>query len=228
MVCLLFLKPTPLPCPPQNRNVSSERSEARRKLRECTGLVDSLMYIVQSQINRKEVDNKVRLNQRLGDELQTLTLLQVVLFVSMDRGNPASLLSSPVVGGEQRVSAEESVLSRAPRDPRLRALLRVRAPEPGPRPRLPEGQLLQLQEGQRSVSSCQCCCVKYCGCCFPKVAVPLCRGVCVQGAPIAVFFFSQSYPPFPFASSLSLASLYLYLPPSPFPSSYGLTWALFR
>uniref|UniRef100_A0AAQ4P6F2 Catenin (cadherin-associated protein), delta 1 n=1 Tax=Gasterosteus aculeatus aculeatus TaxID=481459 RepID=A0AAQ4P6F2_GASAC len=41
------------------RNVSSERSEARRKLRECTGLVDSLMYIVQSQIDFKEVDNKL-------------------------------------------------------------------------------------------------------------------------------------------------------------------------
>lgn len=45
--------------PLSNRNVSSERSEARRKLRECTGLVDALMYIVQSQINRKNVDNKV-------------------------------------------------------------------------------------------------------------------------------------------------------------------------
>uniref|UniRef100_A0A8C5HH92 Catenin delta-1-like n=1 Tax=Gouania willdenowi TaxID=441366 RepID=A0A8C5HH92_GOUWI len=41
------------------RNVSSERSEARRKLRECTGLVDSLMYIVQSQIDLKDVDNKL-------------------------------------------------------------------------------------------------------------------------------------------------------------------------
>lgn len=41
------------------RNVSSERSEARRKLRECSGLVDSIMYIVQSQIDRKDVDNKV-------------------------------------------------------------------------------------------------------------------------------------------------------------------------
>uniref|UniRef100_A0A8D3ALA4 Catenin (cadherin-associated protein), delta 1 n=1 Tax=Scophthalmus maximus TaxID=52904 RepID=A0A8D3ALA4_SCOMX len=41
------------------RNVSSERSEARRKLRECTGLVDSLMYIVQSQIHCKDVDNKL-------------------------------------------------------------------------------------------------------------------------------------------------------------------------
>ncbi|XP_034043219.1 catenin delta-1 isoform X2 [Thalassophryne amazonica] len=41
------------------RNVSSERKEARRKLRECTGLVDSLMYIVQSQIDCKDVDNKL-------------------------------------------------------------------------------------------------------------------------------------------------------------------------
>uniref|UniRef100_A0A3Q0RDL3 Catenin delta 1 n=1 Tax=Amphilophus citrinellus TaxID=61819 RepID=A0A3Q0RDL3_AMPCI len=41
------------------RNVSSERSEARRKLRECSGLVDSLMYMVQSQINCKDVDNKL-------------------------------------------------------------------------------------------------------------------------------------------------------------------------
>nr|XP_020451711.1 catenin delta-1-like isoform X2 [Monopterus albus] len=41
------------------RNVSSERREARRKLRECTGLVDSLMYIVQSQIDCKDVDNKL-------------------------------------------------------------------------------------------------------------------------------------------------------------------------
>ncbi|XP_061580906.1 catenin delta-1 isoform X1 [Cololabis saira] len=41
------------------RNVSSERWEARRKLRECTGLVDSVMYIVQSQIDCKDVDNKL-------------------------------------------------------------------------------------------------------------------------------------------------------------------------
>ncbi|KAM9770873.1 LOW QUALITY PROTEIN: catenin delta-1 [Menidia menidia] len=41
------------------RNVSSERSEARRKLRECSGLVDSLMYVVQSQIHLKDVDNKL-------------------------------------------------------------------------------------------------------------------------------------------------------------------------
>uniref|UniRef100_A0A8C9RDL8 Catenin delta 1 n=1 Tax=Scleropages formosus TaxID=113540 RepID=A0A8C9RDL8_SCLFO len=44
------------------RNVSSERSEARRKLRECTGLVDAVMYIVQSQIDRKDVDSKLTEN----------------------------------------------------------------------------------------------------------------------------------------------------------------------
>ncbi|KAI1887888.1 hypothetical protein AGOR_G00195130 [Albula goreensis] len=44
------------------RNVSSERSEARRKLRECSGLADSIMYIVKSQINRKEVDSKLTEN----------------------------------------------------------------------------------------------------------------------------------------------------------------------
>lgn len=41
------------------RNVSSERSEARRKLRECDGLVDALIYVVQSEIGQKDSDSKV-------------------------------------------------------------------------------------------------------------------------------------------------------------------------
>ncbi|XP_043932561.1 catenin delta-1 [Protopterus annectens] len=41
------------------RNVSSERSEARRKLRECDGLVDALLYIVQSEIGQKDLDSKL-------------------------------------------------------------------------------------------------------------------------------------------------------------------------
>uniref|UniRef100_H3AB31 Catenin delta 1 n=1 Tax=Latimeria chalumnae TaxID=7897 RepID=H3AB31_LATCH len=41
------------------RNVSSERSEARRKLRECDGLVDALMHIIQSEIGQKDVDSKL-------------------------------------------------------------------------------------------------------------------------------------------------------------------------
>ncbi|NWH41257.1 CTND1 protein, partial [Chloropsis hardwickii] len=42
------------------RNVSSERSEARRKLRECDGLVDALIYIMQSEIGQKNLDSKVQ------------------------------------------------------------------------------------------------------------------------------------------------------------------------
>lgn len=41
------------------RNVSSERSEARRKLRECDGLVDALIFIVQAEIGQKDSDSKV-------------------------------------------------------------------------------------------------------------------------------------------------------------------------
>ncbi|XP_074810615.1 catenin delta-1 isoform X4 [Natator depressus] len=41
------------------RNVSSERSEARRKLRECDGLVDALIYIVQSEIGQKDCNSKL-------------------------------------------------------------------------------------------------------------------------------------------------------------------------
>ncbi|EPY89812.1 catenin (cadherin-associated protein), delta 1 isoform 12-like protein [Camelus ferus] len=40
------------------RNVSSERSEARRKLRECDGLVDALIFIVQAVIGQKDSDSK--------------------------------------------------------------------------------------------------------------------------------------------------------------------------
>jgi len=46
-------------CPLSARNVSSERSEARRKLRECDGLVDALIYVVQSEIGQKDLDSKV-------------------------------------------------------------------------------------------------------------------------------------------------------------------------
>lgn len=41
------------------RNISSERSEARRKMRECEGLVDSVVYILRSEISNKQVDRKL-------------------------------------------------------------------------------------------------------------------------------------------------------------------------
>ncbi|KAM8924228.1 catenin delta-1 isoform 2-T2 [Pelodytes ibericus] len=41
------------------RNISSERSEARRKMRECEGLVDSVVHILRSEISNKQVDRKL-------------------------------------------------------------------------------------------------------------------------------------------------------------------------
>ncbi|XP_048860634.1 armadillo repeat protein deleted in velo-cardio-facial syndrome homolog isoform X1 [Brienomyrus brachyistius] len=40
------------------RNVSSDGAEARRRLRECDGLVDALLFTLQSAINKKDTDNK--------------------------------------------------------------------------------------------------------------------------------------------------------------------------
>ncbi|XP_038598884.1 armadillo repeat protein deleted in velo-cardio-facial syndrome isoform X2 [Tachyglossus aculeatus] len=40
------------------RNVSSDGAEARRKLRECTGLVDALLHALLSAVGKKDTDNK--------------------------------------------------------------------------------------------------------------------------------------------------------------------------
>lgn len=56
------------------RNVSSERSEARRKLRECDGLVDALIYIVQSEIGQKDSDSKVPQLGLVGVHFRALPL----------------------------------------------------------------------------------------------------------------------------------------------------------
>ncbi|XP_074868729.1 splicing regulator ARVCF isoform X6 [Carettochelys insculpta] len=40
------------------RNVSSDGAEARRRLRECDGLVDALLHALQSAIGKKDTDNK--------------------------------------------------------------------------------------------------------------------------------------------------------------------------
>lgn len=41
------------------RNVSSDGAEARRRLRECDGLVDALLHALQSAVGKKDTDNKV-------------------------------------------------------------------------------------------------------------------------------------------------------------------------
>ncbi|KAG9467678.1 hypothetical protein GDO78_014490 [Eleutherodactylus coqui] len=41
------------------RNISSERSEARRKMRECEGLVDSVVHILHSEVGHGQADSKL-------------------------------------------------------------------------------------------------------------------------------------------------------------------------
>lgn len=46
------------------RNVSSDGAEARRRLRECDGLVDALLHALQSAVGKKDTDNKVSLTTK--------------------------------------------------------------------------------------------------------------------------------------------------------------------
>lgn len=41
-----------------DRNVSSAGEYARKKLRECDGLVDAVLHLVQAAIGKSDVDNK--------------------------------------------------------------------------------------------------------------------------------------------------------------------------
>ncbi|MGH0159422.1 UNVERIFIED_CONTAM: hypothetical protein FKN15_062564 [Acipenser sinensis] len=86
------------------RNVSSERSEARRKLRECSGLVDALMYIVQSQINRQDVDNKLVENCVCLLRNLSYQVHREVPGCERYQENNALLSQSPNTNGTQRAS----------------------------------------------------------------------------------------------------------------------------
>lgn len=99
------------------------------------------MYIVQSQINSKDVDNKVPVH---------LTQKSFIYVPTASPGLNASALLS-VVGGELCLPPEESVLSGSPWSPWLRALRGEHAPQPRIGSRQ-QRRLLWLSKGQRSVS----------------------------------------------------------------------------
>ncbi|PIO25960.1 hypothetical protein AB205_0012580 [Aquarana catesbeiana] len=48
------------------RNISSERSEARRKMRECEGLVDSVVHVLRSEVGHGHVNSKVQIHAPLN------------------------------------------------------------------------------------------------------------------------------------------------------------------
>lgn len=41
------------------RNVSSAGEEARRRMRECDGLTDALLFVIQTSLGSSEIDSKV-------------------------------------------------------------------------------------------------------------------------------------------------------------------------
>lgn len=86
-----------------------------------------------------------------GWKCQILPMRNLASFSPYLLSKPDCFPSIVAVDREQRVSAEELVLSGASRNTRLWALPGGRAPQPGPRPLQPEGGLLQLPQEQRSV-----------------------------------------------------------------------------
>lgn len=42
-----------------NRNVSSAGEEARRRMRECEGLTDALLFVIQTALGSSKIDSKV-------------------------------------------------------------------------------------------------------------------------------------------------------------------------
>lgn len=84
--------------------MSSDGAEARRRLRECEGLVDALLHALQSAVGKKDMDNKVK---------RALILRQHCTDLHVSHNLPC-LLSCPV-GGELCLYHEEPVLPRAQR-----------------------------------------------------------------------------------------------------------------
>lgn len=64
------------------RNVSSDGAEARRRLRECEGLVDALLHALQSAVGKKDMDNKVglRVTRSLKHALDKIQLMTSASF----------------------------------------------------------------------------------------------------------------------------------------------------
>lgn len=66
LICLLSKAPNQRPnlfvcvCVLFKRNLSSAGEEARKQMRTCEGLVDSLLYVIKACVNTSDFDSKVR------------------------------------------------------------------------------------------------------------------------------------------------------------------------
>lgn len=75
--------------------MSSDGAEARRRLRECEGLVDALLHALQSAVGKKDMDNKVTPHcENVPSETLTAnfsdSLLLLLVFLSRWRTASAS------------------------------------------------------------------------------------------------------------------------------------------
>lgn len=61
-VCLLF-----------KRNLSSAGEEARKQMRTCEGLVDSLLYVIKACVNSSDFDSKVHTKAQSPKDRSTAT-----------------------------------------------------------------------------------------------------------------------------------------------------------
>ncbi|XP_048363312.1 catenin delta-2 isoform X2 [Sphaerodactylus townsendi] len=64
------------------RNVSSAGEEARRRMRECDGLTDALLYVIQSALGSSEIDSK-------SHPKLSYTFLSLLKSVDLEGGNSA-------------------------------------------------------------------------------------------------------------------------------------------
>lgn len=55
------------------RNLSSAGEEARKKMRVCEGLVDSLLHVIKACVNTSDFDSKVRTEAPTQTQIHTLS-----------------------------------------------------------------------------------------------------------------------------------------------------------
>lgn len=74
------------------RNVSSAGEEARRRMRECEGLTDALLFVIQTALGSSEIDSKVCICLLFPPHLfPSRSLSQMFCAWMLSQGCPASV-----------------------------------------------------------------------------------------------------------------------------------------
>lgn len=57
--------------------MSSAGEEARRRMRECEGLTDALLYVIQTALGSSEIDSKVHTRTQTHNRRRAMFMLQL-------------------------------------------------------------------------------------------------------------------------------------------------------